>query len=279
MISDRQVSISPYVDALLYYPTRSLAAFSKLALRGDTPIREEALEGCVPLHGYSFEEYEDLIGRGATRLMIQQFDMEFSDEEGIGKPLTLLPIFALLKFTCLIVAWADQALFEDFANKRMLPDARWKIHLGRQVTLEPGDADGSIFVEDLLEEAARSPHRWDTSYDGEFWVTQPMIYEDGEESETEGSDEDDDDDDDGDGGECAEEENRLAAPECMGHPKEKEKGDQDKGEGKENEAEAEHASDSESDPGPFPLEDEYEIDQLAEGDPEAQLLLDPSTGL
>lgn len=40
---------------------------------------------CVPLAGYSFAEYSELIGRGATRLMIQQFDLDFTEDKGISK--------------------------------------------------------------------------------------------------------------------------------------------------------------------------------------------------
>lgn len=147
-----------------------------LAPRGDTPLLEGHLEPCAPLEGYSKSEYVALIGRGTTRLMIQQFDLEFTEQQGIGpsiqfyvSPQSILTIWST-------VAWADSGIFQDFPTDGMLPEDRWKIHLGRRVTLEPDDPDGSIFIEDLLEEIIKhNRHGWETVKEDGVWVTRPYV--------------------------------------------------------------------------------------------------------
>lgn len=75
--------------------------------RGTTPISEDAailVSASRPSSWWndndiSVDMYMALIGRGASHAMIEQFSMEFSDEEGIGTLFALLMIVVLL-FLC-----------------------------------------------------------------------------------------------------------------------------------------------------------------------------------
>ena len=160
-----------------------------IAPRGTTPHLPVTESDNFVLPGYPVEEYFELRSRGATRAMIQQFDMGFSDLEGI-------------------TAWADSTIFEEFSGMPcsisiskqgqnshflrlgivaaslfalegydMLPGHKWRIHLGRCLQLEPDDLDGSIFIEDLLEEITVAPRWWETlcttESDETLWVTKP----------------------------------------------------------------------------------------------------------
>jgi hypothetical protein len=76
--------------------------------------------------------------------MCETFHLEFSQQGGI-------------------YAWADPQLFEDFAGPAMQNGDFWKIHLGRCVSLDQDDADGSAFIDGLLEDALLFPYRGPTS--------------------------------------------------------------------------------------------------------------------
>ncbi|PPQ82502.1 hypothetical protein CVT26_012959 [Gymnopilus dilepis] len=106
--------------------------------RANTPLREIDTADWNPPEEYRAlgrdEEYWELIRRGATPLMCMTFDLEFSYERGI-------------------YAWADEDLFCEFSGSLMEPGDSWKISLGRCVSLDKDDLDGSEFVEGLLEEA------------------------------------------------------------------------------------------------------------------------------
>lgn len=107
--------------------------------------------------------YKELLRRGATRIMCETFHLEFSQQHGI-------------------YAWADPQLFEEFSGPAMEEGDFWKIHLGRRVTLDEDDEDGSAFIEGLLEDALLFPYRgpttertfekWETVEDRPgIWVT------------------------------------------------------------------------------------------------------------
>lgn len=75
----------PYYNSMVTEDTFVLAD-RQMAPRGTTPILEEAEDAwthCPP--DFDEDEYYELIGRGASREMIQQFDMEFHDNHGIGQ--------------------------------------------------------------------------------------------------------------------------------------------------------------------------------------------------
>lgn len=136
----------------------------QLPLRGSTPLLDVDPSQLFPANianGFigREEEYAALLMRGATRSMCELFDLEFALESGI-------------------VAWADEYIFEEFSGPAMKQGDRWKIHLGRRVRLSKGDIDGSIFMEELLEEALYFPagvnSRWKTVQErGGVWVTRP----------------------------------------------------------------------------------------------------------
>ncbi|KAG8935318.1 hypothetical protein FRC01_003070 [Tulasnella sp. 417] len=131
--------------------------------RGSTPLLEVASDEYSPegWHG-GYKMYRPLIARGATRLMIVTFQMTFTEEEGI-------------------VAWADDEIYRHFSGPGMKEGDQWKIMLGRRIKLDVDDLDGSIFIEDLLEDAVtrRFPAdpTWETvrvEGDPKVWVTRPI---------------------------------------------------------------------------------------------------------
>ncbi|KAG6842653.1 hypothetical protein H0H93_003954, partial [Arthromyces matolae] len=91
--------------------------------RSTTPL-SSIPRSARPLPAYTQAEYDALLQRGATRLMIETFHLEFSDERGI-------------------FAWADTALYEEFGGPKMLKGDFWKIQLGRRFDLDEDDHDGS----------------------------------------------------------------------------------------------------------------------------------------
>ncbi|GLB45708.1 hypothetical protein LshimejAT787_2600410 [Lyophyllum shimeji] len=148
--------------------------------RGTTPLRD--VGPFRPLPGYSLEDYEALLQRGATRLMIETFNLEYSHENGI-------------------FAWADSTLYSEFAGPKMQRGDFWKIQLGRRFDLDEDDLDGSLFVEGILEEAILFPEigqagKWETVEERPgIWVTRMVNSrdcQDGDMDEDEGEDEEDD---------------------------------------------------------------------------------------
>ncbi len=138
--------------------------------RGSTPPLEftyASLLNIPPEYKYREPEYRELLGRGATPLMCEVYNLEFTPESGI-------------------IAWADDDLFEEFANEEMVEVGRWKIYLGRQIRLDPEDEDGAQFMINLLEETmyffqiptmSKPEHRW-LNYKGLLdgvWVTKPEV--------------------------------------------------------------------------------------------------------
>ncbi|KAF9494522.1 hypothetical protein BDN71DRAFT_1507641 [Pleurotus eryngii] len=107
--------------------------------RGTTPILELPPHLVPRMYTLRKDEYEELLARGATRLMCETFELQFTPDVGI--------------------AWADQDIFDEFAG-----EGAW--------SLDGEDLDGSQFIEDLLEDAVvfqlyslygnRSPERWET---------------------------------------------------------------------------------------------------------------------
>ncbi|KAG5349446.1 hypothetical protein C0989_003903, partial [Termitomyces sp. Mn162] len=113
-----------------------------------------------PLPGYSYDQYKALLQRGATRLMIETFNLEFNQDKGI-------------------FAWADSALYKEFAGPKMLKGDFWKIQLGRRFDLDEDDLNGSVFVEGILEDVIMFPGKggdgaqWETAEESPgIWVTQ-----------------------------------------------------------------------------------------------------------
>ena len=101
-----------------------------LVPRGNTPLLED--NGILLRHPPPVEyrqknredEYKELLRRGATRIMCETFHLEFSQQHGI-------------------YAWADPQLFEEFSGPEMENGDFWKIHLGRRISLDEDDEDGS----------------------------------------------------------------------------------------------------------------------------------------
>lgn len=73
---------------------------------------------------YALRKDEELLARGATRLMCETFELQFTPDAGI-------------------VAWADQDLFDEFTGDGVKRGDRWKNRLGRRVELDGEDVDGS----------------------------------------------------------------------------------------------------------------------------------------
>lgn len=77
----------------------------------------------------------------------------------------------------LAVAWADDHLFAEYSNDLIRDGENWKIHLGRRIYLHQNDPDGSLFIEELLEEIMNAPRsdQWETVKEGDTWVTRPVL--------------------------------------------------------------------------------------------------------
>lgn len=108
-----------------------------------------------------------LLARGATQDMIDTFHLTFTDLDGI-------------------YAWADDELFNEFSGDGMKEGDTWKIYLGRRITLEEDDLDGSLFIETLIEEAVLFPQdpslvdptlmQWKTYKESPgVWITKPFV--------------------------------------------------------------------------------------------------------
>jgi hypothetical protein len=72
--------------------------------------------------------------------MCETFHLEYTEVKGIH-------------------AWADWEIYHHYAGPHMEKGDFWKIHLGRRVELDEEDLDGSMFIEDLLEDALMYPMR------------------------------------------------------------------------------------------------------------------------
>ncbi|KAF5378546.1 hypothetical protein D9615_007074 [Tricholomella constricta] len=143
---------SLYTDST-YDPDRQQAP------RGSTPLRD--IGPFRPLPGHTREHYGALIRRGATRLMIETFNLEYTHARGI-------------------FAWADSTFYSELAGPKMQKGDFWKIQLGRRFDLDEDDFDGAIFVEGILEEAIMfpgvgQPLKWETVEESPgIWVTQTV---------------------------------------------------------------------------------------------------------
>jgi len=153
--------------------TQAVHQDRSLVRRGTTPLPSFPFSestgppaNYLPLRVY---EYIALRRRGATRLMCETFDLEFSDQKGI-------------------IAHADTDLYEEFAGPQMQVGDVWKIHLGRRIILDEDDLDGSEFIEGLIEDALLFPLRhplskqksekWETVAESPgIWVTKLKVQE------------------------------------------------------------------------------------------------------
>ncbi|KAF8322301.1 hypothetical protein DL93DRAFT_2223884 [Clavulina sp. PMI_390] len=155
-------------DAEEYYPYYNsmtteddlIISDRQMAPRGDTPILQDAVDASEVHRPFEIpsEHYSQLIGRGASREMIQQFQLSYDEQTGI-------------------FAWADQDLFDMYSSSLMAEGDTWKIALGRQIVRNYDDLDGSIFMEDLLDEILECsrPNEWETVKEGDdCWITRPI---------------------------------------------------------------------------------------------------------
>lgn len=130
--------------------------------------RQATPRGTTPLFYVNpHVEFGELLARGATTEMCRRFSLEFTDAAGI-------------------VAWLDEDFIEEFAGPGMGDCRRWKLYLGRRLSLSQEDHDGSIFITDFMEEAVVYPpspgevdpprkppfETYFSEYE-EVWVTQP----------------------------------------------------------------------------------------------------------
>ena len=150
-----------------------------MSRRGTTPLVEPDPQVIASYSGSRFEYYRNLIERGATPVMCDTFNLEYTPYNGI-------------------VAWADQSIFDAFAGPGMPEGNKWKIYLGRRIQLDDGDLDGSEFIEDLLEDILYYPVgtwavQWRTFEESPgVWATAPQLRNEEDDSDTDRIDEDDD---------------------------------------------------------------------------------------
>ncbi|THU96924.1 hypothetical protein K435DRAFT_965702 [Dendrothele bispora CBS 962.96] len=85
------------------------------------------------------DEYAQLRRRGATVEMCKTFSLSFDMDKGITAVLT-------------------PQIKETFGGPEMLETDTWKLYLGRRVTLDEDDSDGSDFIIGLLEDALLFEH-------------------------------------------------------------------------------------------------------------------------
>jgi hypothetical protein len=128
-----------------------------LALRGTTPLRD-LREDDTPPPNYegTTDEYTALLQRGATRLMVATFHLGFNNKSGI-------------------VAWADNEIYKVWASPVMQQGDFWKIMLGRTIVLGADDLDGSVWLDEFLEDVLMFPDgMWETIEESPgVWVTRP----------------------------------------------------------------------------------------------------------
>ena len=149
-----------------------------MSRRGTTPLAEPDPQVISSYSGSRFEYYSSLIERGATPVMCDTFNLEYTPYDGI-------------------VAWADQGIFDAFAGPGMPEGDKWKIYLGRRIQLDDDDLDGSEFIEDLLEDILYYPVgtwavQWTTVEESPgIWATKPQLRNEEEDTDTDEIDEDD----------------------------------------------------------------------------------------
>ncbi|KZV86810.1 hypothetical protein EXIGLDRAFT_774282 [Exidia glandulosa HHB12029] len=127
--------------------------------RGTTPLLGVAVDAAPVSFSGTFEAYRALLQRGATPAMVELFRLQWSADNGI-------------------VAYATPDLFHDWAGPAMERGDVWKIALGRKITLDENDVDGSRWIRDFLDEFLSSS-AWETVRErhGE-WVTRPKVKDD-----------------------------------------------------------------------------------------------------
>ncbi|THU96923.1 hypothetical protein K435DRAFT_965701 [Dendrothele bispora CBS 962.96] len=110
--------------------------------RGDTPLPENHPVDDVPwpYRTSHVDEYTQLRRRGATVEMCKTFSLSFDNDQGVTAELT-------------------PQIKETFGGPEMLETDTWKLYLGRRVTLDEDDLDGSDFIIGLLEDALLFEHR------------------------------------------------------------------------------------------------------------------------
>ncbi|THU81360.1 hypothetical protein K435DRAFT_972374 [Dendrothele bispora CBS 962.96] len=120
--------------------------------RGDTPLPEYHPVDVPWFYRINrVDEYAQLRRRGATVEMCKTFSLSFDMDKGITAVLT-------------------REIKETFGGPEMLETDTWKLYLGRRVTLDEDDSDGSDFIIGLLEDALLFEHP-DHSIGPEQWTT------------------------------------------------------------------------------------------------------------
>lgn len=68
-------------------------------------------------------------------------------------------------------------MFDEFSSDLMQEGEYWRVHLGRRIYLHHSDLDGSLFIEELLEEIMHTPRpdRWETVKEDQTWITRPVL--------------------------------------------------------------------------------------------------------
>ncbi|KAF4574249.1 hypothetical protein EYR40_006037 [Pleurotus pulmonarius] len=160
-------AMESYIEDSISTNNEALNADRTSHPRGITPLLDVRPHLIPPMYVSREDEYEELLARGATRLMCETFELQFVPDVGI-------------------VAWADQNIFDEFTGEGMETGDEWKIRLGRCVQLDEEDLDGSQFVEDFLEDAVLFPlhfplsnrvaERWETvEVTPGVWETRLML--------------------------------------------------------------------------------------------------------
>ncbi|KAK7444091.1 hypothetical protein VKT23_015489 [Stygiomarasmius scandens] len=158
--------------------------------RGDTPLPEyRPVQTEIP-YAYRFnrhDEYIQLRTRGASVQMCSKFSLSFKPDEGI-------------------IAILTSEIKETFGGPEMRQQDTWELYLGRRVSLDEDDSDGSEFIIGLLEDAllferplyvkSHPCDQWQTTRPSGrpyVWATMPtkshVCYEKLDEDDPSGSDE------------------------------------------------------------------------------------------
>ncbi|THU81364.1 hypothetical protein K435DRAFT_785043 [Dendrothele bispora CBS 962.96] len=166
------------------------AAYCKdrsLKPRGDTPLPEyNPIDVPWLYRPTRVDEYAQLRRRGATINMCKTFSLSFDMDQGITAELT-------------------PQIKETFGGPEMLETDTWMLYLGRRVTPDEDDLDGSDFIIGLLEDALLFEHchysightQWTTvrpKGKTNLWITYPTqkhvcyIYEVSDTSDDSGDD-------------------------------------------------------------------------------------------
>ncbi|PPR08283.1 hypothetical protein CVT24_001123 [Panaeolus cyanescens] len=136
--------------------------------RGTTPIRELTPDELndTPPKGYTPELYWALLQRGVSDCMCYHYRIKYTYQGGI---------------------WVEfdpsSRLYKEMLHPYFHNGLKWRVYLGRQLRLADDDPDGTLFIENLIEDAVFFPYRgdqsrrgyevWETVMKSGVWVTRP----------------------------------------------------------------------------------------------------------